>query len=126
MKNCKLRGSFRRILILVPCIFMGLLTQPSESADLSTYCQYPPYVFQSKLPSVMILVANSWIMAGLAYQDNTSDTEASASGGFIPGHRYYGLFDPDYWYDSSWSKTTTKTSSAKPCATPGTEASSTG
>jgi len=103
MRKFNLLRFLRRILILIPCIFMGLLTQPSESADLSTYCQYPPYVFQSKLPSVMILVANSWSMAGLAYQDNTSDTEASASGGFIHGHRYYGLFDPDSWYDTNWS-----------------------
>jgi type IV pilus assembly protein PilY1 len=65
----------------------------------------------------MILVANSWTMAGLAYQDNTADTEASASGGYVHGKRYYGLFDPDYWYNSSWAKTATKTSSAKPGAT---------
>ena len=117
MRNRKLARSLRRILVLVPCLVMALLVKPSESADFSTYCQYPPYVFQSKLPSVMILVGNSWTMAGLAYQDNTADTEASASGGYVRGKRYYGLFDPDYWYDSSWAKTTTKTSSAKPGAT---------
>jgi type IV pilus assembly protein PilY1 len=96
---------------------MGLLTQPSESADFATYCQYPPYVYQSKLPSVMLLVSNSYSMSGFAYQDNTADTELSASGGFVPGHRYYGLFDPDYWYNASWVKTATKTTSAKPAAT---------
>ena len=117
MRNFKLLCFLRRIFILIPCIFMALLTQPSESADFSTYCQYPPYVFQSKQPSVMLLVSNSYSMSGFAYQNKTSDTEANASDGFIPGHRYYGLFDPDYWYNSSWQKTATKSSSAKPSAT---------
>ena len=113
MRNRKLLCSLRRVLILIPCVYMGLLTQPSESADFSTYCQYPPYVFQSKLPSVMLLVSNSYSMSGFAYQNNSADTEANASDGFVPGHRYYGLFDPDYWYNSSWQKTATKTTTAK-------------
>jgi len=101
---------------------MALLPQPSESADLSTFCQYPPYVFQSKLPSVMILVANSWTMAGFAYTKTTADTEANADDSFSTFNadwadkRYYGLFDPDYWYTSGWVKTVTKTSSLKPSA----------
>src|SRR5512135_1952992 len=117
MENRKLTCSLRRILLLTPCIVMALLIKPSESADFSTYCQYPPYVFQSKLPSVMLLVSNSYSMSGFAYQNNTADTEANASDGFIPGHRYYGYFDPDYWYDSSWKKTATKTTSTKPSVT---------
>lgn len=113
MRNREIPCTLRRILFLVPCLVMALLVKPSESADFSTYCQYPPYVFQSKLPSVMLLVSNSYSMSGFAYMNNTSDTEAKASDGFIPGHRYYGYFDPDYWYNSSWGKTTTKTTSGK-------------
>jgi len=101
----------------MPCIVTALLIKPSESADFSTYCQYPPYVYQSKLPSVMLLVSNSYSMSGFAYQNNTADTEDNASDGFVPGHRYYGYFDPDYWYNSSWQKTAFKTSSTKPSAT---------
>ena len=98
MKNIRLLGSIRRILILIPCIVMALWIKPSESADFSTYCQYPPYVFQSKLPSVMLLVSNSYSMSGFAYQNKPAGrTEVDASDGFVPGHRYYGYFDPDYW-----------------------------
>ena len=69
MRNRKLLCSLRRILILIPCVFMALLTQASESADFSTYCQYPPYVFQSKLPSVMLLVSNSYSMSGICISE---------------------------------------------------------
>ena len=116
MRNRKLLCSLRRILILIPCIFMGLLTQPSESADFSTYCQYPPYVFQSKLPSVMLLVSNSYSMSGLAYITKQANTETNADDSFDPGqfpNGYYGLFDPNFWYDANWKKTTTKTTSGK-------------
>jgi type IV pilus assembly protein PilY1 len=61
----------------------------------------------------MLLVSNSYSMSGFAYQNNTSDSEANASDGFVPGHRYYGLFDPDYWYNASWQKTTTRTTTGK-------------
>ena len=110
MKNCKLLRSLLLIFILIPCIAMALFILPSESADFttySTYCQYPPYVFQSKLPNVMILVSNSYSMSGFAYQNNTADNVTNASGGFIPGHNYYGLFDPRYWYqrtNTGWTK----------------------
>ena len=118
MKNCILRGSVRRILILIPCIFMGLLTQPSESADLSTYCQYPPYVYQSKLPSVMLLVSNSYSNVGFCISEQAGRYGTERQRRVHPGASVLrGLFDPDYWYNSSWQKTATKTSSSKPSAT---------
>ncbi len=111
MKNRKLLCSLQRILIMMPFIVMALFIKPSESADFSTYCQYPPYVFQSKLPSVMILVANSWTMAGFAYMDNQADTELHADDSFfriLPVGKYSGLFDNNSWYDSNWSNPISK------------------
>ena len=105
--------SCRRILVLLPFLAMAFLINSSESADFSTYCQYPPYVFQSKLPSVMLLVSNSYSMSGFAYHTKPADSEANADDSYIPGHRYYGLFNPDFWYDSNWNITNTKTSAGK-------------
>jgi len=105
-----------KILFLLPGLLLALSGAPPEAAVLDQYCQYPPYVLQSKLPSVMLLVSNSYSMSGFAYMNNTSDTEANASDGFVPGHRYFGYFDPDYWYTSTWTKTATKTTSSKPGA----------
>jgi type IV pilus assembly protein PilY1 len=81
-------------------LFSGV---PAGSAGLPQYCQYPPYVLQSVLPSVTLLVSNSVSMLQFAYGDNVVPTNpcndnANACGGFVPTNDYYGLFDNNYWY----------------------------
>lgn len=76
------------------------------SAGMEGYCQYPPYVRQSVLPSVTLLVSNSVSMLQFAYGDdvlptNPCDDPLIACGGFDPTKTYYGLFDPNYWYTGS-------------------------
>jgi type IV pilus assembly protein PilY1 len=73
------------------------------SANMEGYCQYPPYVRQSVLPSVTLLVSNSVSMLQFAYGDkvdpaNPCSDQANACGGFDPATRYYGIFDSDTWY----------------------------
>ncbi|MGE5283867.1 MAG: hypothetical protein ACM3OG_02745, partial [Actinomycetota bacterium] len=88
------------IRLLLPCAVLALTSVPSEPAVLEQYCQYPPYVLQSVLPSVTVLVSNSQSMLNFAYGDGTKlcDSATSPCGGFDPSRKYYGLFDSSYWY----------------------------
>ena len=90
----------RMILLLIPCVLLALSGAPSEAAVLEQYCQYPPYVVQTVLPSVTMLVSNSQSMLNFAYGDGVNGCNSSSSpcGGFDPNKRYYGLFDSNYWY----------------------------
>jgi len=99
-----------KVLSFLLLLFLGLLLSlpRSVSATMENYCQYPPYVRQSVLPSVTLLVSNSVSMLQFAYGDdvdpsNPCDEQTNACGGFDPGKRYYGIFDPDYWYTGSTS-----------------------
>ena len=100
----------RSILLLLPCAALAFSGGSSEAAALEQYCQYPPYVIQTVLPSVTLLVSNSQSMGKFAYGDNTNNcaTEATACGGFNPAKRYYGIFDPDSYYESAGSSPGTK------------------
>src|SRR5512134_2850387 len=90
----------RTILPLFPCVVLALSGGMSEAAVLEQYCQYPPYVVQSVLPSVTLLVSNSQSMLNFAYGDGTKlcDSSTDPCGGFDPARKYYGLFDSNYWY----------------------------
>src|SRR5512145_2618373 len=100
------RPSFRLrrgFMILALSVFIVLSSAPAEPGALPQYCQYPPYVLQSVLPSVTILVSNSVSMLQFAYGDNVDVTNAcndsaNACGGFDPMKDYYGIFDNNYWY----------------------------
>ncbi|MBP2682148.1 MAG: Tfp pilus assembly protein tip-associated adhesin PilY1-like protein [Deltaproteobacteria bacterium] len=95
------RNSFLwTIRLMLPCAVLALANVPSESAVLEQYCQYPPYVIQSVLPSVTMLVSNSQSMLNFAYGDGTKlcDSSTDPCGGFDPARKYYGLFDSNYWY----------------------------
>jgi len=95
-RNPFLRTTF----LLIPGALLVLSGAPSESAVLGQYCQYPPYVVQTVLPSVTLLVSNSQSMLNFAYGDGTNpcDNSAVPCGGFDPSRTYYGLFDSKYWY----------------------------
>ena len=90
----------RTILPLLPGLFLALSGGASEAAVLEQYCQYPPYVLQSVMPSVTLLVSNSQSMLNFAYGDGTKacDSSADPCGGFDSSRRYFGLFESDYWY----------------------------
>jgi len=93
------------ILLLIPGVLLVLSGAPSESAVLEQYCQYPPYVVQTVLPSVTLLVSNSQSMGKFAYGDpaNNCATTATACGGFDPTKIYYGIFDNKSYYRNAGS-----------------------
>ncbi|MBI5408374.1 MAG: hypothetical protein HZA14_03305 [Nitrospirae bacterium] len=92
---------------------VSLFPQPSDAAVMEDYCVVPPYVIQNVPPNVMIVIDNSGSMFNFAYSDgfNTTatgdDNSCSNSGspctgftnpGSYPDYKYYGYFNPDYWY----------------------------
>src|SRR5512141_1423712 len=92
-----------QIFLSLPCVFLAFSGEPAEAAVLEQYCQYPPYVIQSVLPSVTLLVSNSQSMAKFAYGDTSSpprtcDNAATACGGFDPTKKYYGIFQDNSYY----------------------------
>lgn len=82
---------------------------------MNDYCQVPPYVIQNVPPSVMLMIDISGSMFNFAYFDgfhtvDPSDDRNCTSGqvcsGFLapgtyPDYKYYGYFNPDYWYTYS-------------------------
>ena len=89
-----------QIFLSLPFVFLAFSGEPAETAVLEQYCQYPPYVIQSVLPSVTLLVSNSQSMLNFAYGDGSKLCTSSTDpcGGFDPTRSYYGLFDSNYWY----------------------------
>lgn len=103
-------------IILTSFLFLSLsllILNNSYAATMNDYCQVPPYVVQNVPSNIMIIVDNSGSMFNFAYSDgfNTTaigdDNNCSASGspctgftnpGAYPTYKYYGYFDPDYWY----------------------------
>ena len=106
-------------IILTSFLFLSLsllILNNSYAATNADYCQVPPYVAQNVPSNIMIIVDNSGSMFNFAYHDgfNTTttgdDIMCTNSGipctGFItpgtyPDYKYYGYFDPDYWYTYS-------------------------
>ena len=95
---------------------------------MEDYCLVPPYVIQNTAPNVMVVLDNSGSMFNFAYSDgfttttiaddNMCDNSGSPCTGFTtPGtyppscaayqadpsayYKYYGYFNPDYWYTYS-------------------------
>ncbi|MDP3259308.1 MAG: hypothetical protein Q8M34_01795, partial [Thermodesulfovibrionales bacterium] len=109
-------------IILISFLLLTLLSlNNSYAATNADYCQVPPYVVQNVPSNIMIIVDTSGSMFNLAYSDGfettttSDDINCSASGspctgftnpGTYPGvtpqttddYKYYGYFDPDYWY----------------------------
>jgi type IV pilus assembly protein PilY1 len=87
-----------------------------DAAAMEDYCIVPPYVIQDVAPNVMIVLDNSGSMFYFAYfdgfntetasDDNMCTSSSSPCTGFTtpgtyPNYKYYGYFDPDYWYTYS-------------------------
>ena len=87
-------------------IFLCLLSQ--AHAQLELYTVIPPFVSRALPPNVMLLIDNSISMTRFAYFDgwNTVNTADDNWGifedwpctQFDSDIKYYGYFDPDYWY----------------------------
>jgi len=95
-------------------------------AQLGTYSASPPFISQSLPPNVMLIVDNSGSMFRFAYFDGWDTPEADDDNygtsyyypcvNFNPNYKYYGYFDPDYWYTYSnnrFSPTASKSSRGK-------------
>ena len=102
------------IIIVVLSFFTFSLN--NASAAMVDYCQVPPYVIQDVPPNVMLVIDNSGSMFNFAYfdgftttatgDDNMCNVSSSPCTGFTdpgtyPTYKYYGYFDPDYWYTYS-------------------------
>ena len=122
------------IILSVIFLFSGFLSTGNASAAvMSDYCQIPPYVIQNVPSNIMIVLDNSGSMYGFSYYDGMYTTSAADDkicdigagdeypctctgdpctdftvGGtkVYPTYKYYGYFNPDYWYTYGSSKFT--------------------
>lgn len=101
------------VTVFLLCNFM-IFTQNSFAATNGEgYCQVPPYVIQNTPPNIMVVVDISGSMYNFAYSDGfetvatADDNMCTGSGspctgfanpGAYPTYKYYGYFNPDYWY----------------------------
>ncbi|MBE0425164.1 MAG: hypothetical protein IBX72_00765 [Nitrospirae bacterium] len=115
------------LLIAISLFLTFMPFKNSHSAVMEDYCAVPPYIIQNVAPNVMIVLDNSGSMFNFAYVDpgadgllDTSDDHmctdpATPCTGFIDRgiyppscaayqanpsayFKYYGYFNPDYWY----------------------------
>ncbi len=61
---------------------------------MTNYCAVPPFLSRVLPPNVMIILDNSGSMFNFAYNYRGEDV----SYGFDSAKKYYGYFNPDYWY----------------------------
>ncbi|MDH5769530.1 MAG: hypothetical protein OEZ31_11350, partial [Nitrospirota bacterium] len=136
------------LLTITVFIFLTLfLAINSNAAIMEDYCQVPPYVIQNVAPNVMIVLDNSGSMLRFSYYDGfttpaiigddnyctnsvTPCTGFSEPGPYPPScaeyvanpdnyYKYYGYYNPDYWYTYSSNRfvpTAPKTGSCVPGA----------
>ena len=94
-------------------LFFALSTPIDSHAAMTDYCLVPPYVIQNVAPNVMVVVDNSGSMFLFSYfdgfttndpiDDNLCTSSSDPCTGFTtpgtyPNYKYYGYFNPDYWY----------------------------
>jgi type IV pilus assembly protein PilY1 len=106
----------RKTVLLLVAVTLGYLGPGSRpvSAAMTDYCQVPPYVIQNVPPNIMMMVDISGSMFQFAYFDGfhtiaTGDDNLCADTnnpcdmftdpGTYPNYKYYGYFNPDFWYD---------------------------
>jgi len=131
------KDKMKRLIFSISCLFLSLAffsLRDLDAAVMEDYCIVPPYVIQDVAPNVMIVLDNSGSMFNFAYFDGFNTTmisddnlcvdNASPCIGFItpgtyPTYKYYGYFNPDYWYTYSTPRfvpTAPKTGSGLPGA----------
>ncbi|MEW6418813.1 MAG: hypothetical protein AB1480_11950 [Nitrospirota bacterium] len=127
----------KRLIFYIICLFLSLAffsLRDLDGAVMEDYCVIPPYVIQDVAPNVMIVLDNSGSMFNFAYFDGFNTTTASddnmctnssspctgfTTPGIYPNFKYYGYFDPDYWYEYASNRfypTSPKTGSGFPGA----------
>jgi type IV pilus assembly protein PilY1 len=104
------------IVFALTLFYMSLHPYSTDAAIMEDYCVVPPYVIQNVPPNVMIVLDNSGSMFNFAYYDGfetttTADDNSCANSGSpctgftnpgtYPTYKYYGYFNPDYWYTYS-------------------------
>src|SRR4030042_4652551 len=97
-------------------LFFTLSTPIDSHAAMTDYCLVPPYVIQNVAPNVMVVVDNSGSMFDFSYFDGfttndiSDDNRCTSSSdpctgfttpGTYPDYKFYGYFNPDYWYTYS-------------------------
>jgi type IV pilus assembly protein PilY1 len=102
--------------ILIAIFLFFIFSSNMINAAMIDYCIVPPYVIQDIPPNVMIVLDNSGSMFNFAYfdgftttdilDDNMCTSSSSPCTGFTdpgtyPTYKYYGYFNPDYWYTYS-------------------------
>jgi len=106
-------------LAFIIIIVLSFFTFSSNNLDaaMTDYCVVPPYVIQDAPPNVMIVLDTSGSMLNFAYFDgfqrddcstipspcNDCTSSSNPCTGFDQGYKYYGYFNPDYWYTYSSS-----------------------
>jgi type IV pilus assembly protein PilY1 len=124
-------ASAANLCLFYAVVTVGLLAPSALQAGMTDYCSIPPYVVQNIQPNVMVVVDVSGSMFNTAYydgfhtvtttDDNPCTNSSSRCSGFTnpgtyPGYKYYGYFNPDYWYtygSSKFSQSVAKTARAK-------------
>ena len=109
-------------LLFLPVVFLAGVLNPSTrvlGANMTDYCQVPPSVIQNVPPNILLMVDNSGSMTSFAYYDGfhtddlTDDNPCASSTnpcigftgpGTYPTFKYYGYFNPDFWYSYSSNK----------------------
>lgn len=101
------------LIVSVSFLFTILYSRNSDSAIMEDYCAVPPYVIQNVPSNIMIVLDNSGSMFNFSYSDGfetttaADDNSCTVSGtpctgftnpGTYPTYKYYGYFNPDYWY----------------------------
>jgi type IV pilus assembly protein PilY1 len=96
---------------------LAVLAPPASAAVMDDYCQYPPYVFQSTVPSVNLVISNSKSMLNFEYFDgwdnplavpNMCDNASARCYQYNPAKTYYGYFNSSYYYSyasNRWTRT---------------------
>lgn len=108
----------KKLAFLVFTVFVVFYSN-NVYAVMEDYCAAPSYVIQNIPPNVMIILDNSGSMLNFAYSDGfetttTADDRGCAAAaicygtncictgftnpGTYPIYKYYGYFNPDYWY----------------------------
>jgi type IV pilus assembly protein PilY1 len=102
--------------LVVIFAFLVLLPAPGIHADMTSYCQQPPYIIQNAAPNILFMESTSKNMNRFAYYDGfldsgiipttdnlciTDNCTKFTRPGTYPAYKYTGFFNPDYWY--TWS-----------------------
>ncbi len=93
----------RKILFFIGIVFsISFISGSSSFAAMSSYCAAPPFVTQSVIPNVLIILDNSGSMYDFAYKTTgTGNDPKNPDQSFSPSTVYYGYFNSQKKYSYS-------------------------